>query len=102
DVFREKIRPRKRHSDRAGELPLDSLGLVMFEDNADVRGEGIEMLELFDLADEMVLDGFRQRDIMRHDYQIHANSMLRVLKKSTTKKTYVEFGRASRYGAPLS
>ncbi len=81
----EKIGSRHRDPHGTGKLAFQRLGLVMFQNHPDARGKRVEMLQLFNPARQMIVNGFGQRDVVSRKNHIHANSMLCVLKKSTGK-----------------
>ncbi len=85
DILGEKIGSRHRDPHGTGKLAFQRLGLVMFQNHPDARGKRVEMLQLFNPARQMIVNGFGQRDVVSRKNHIHANSMLCVLKKSTGK-----------------
>src|SRR5262249_32179706 len=61
--------------ERAFELALGRLGVVVFEIDSGVNGPAIEMLQLIDAYEDVVLDGLGQRDIMRRQDEFHGPRM---------------------------
>ena len=86
NIGRVDIRAGERNLHGTGELAFGRLGLIVIKHHANVGGERVQMFDLVDLVDQMIFDGFRERHLMRHDDQVHANSMRRVWKKSTKEK----------------
>jgi len=85
DILRKKIRPGQRNADRAAKLAFERFGLIVLEHYPNARRKRIQMLQLFDPAGQMVVNGLGQSDVVSRKNHIHGNSMLPVSKKSTGK-----------------
>jgi len=83
DVLGKEIRATLTHSHGAGKLLFRGASLVALEDDPDFEGELVEMLKLFDAADEVIFDCLGQGHIVRRENQIHAGILHRRRIKSS-------------------
>ena len=51
--------------------------MVVFQRDARVDGEAVQMLQFGDSTDEVIFDGFGQRHVMRRKDQVHGAIMHR-------------------------
>lgn len=56
-ILRKKIRARNAKPHRAFELALRNLGGIMFQRDARIDGEAVEMFELVQPCEDMLFDG---------------------------------------------
>jgi len=75
DIFREQVGPRKGNAHRAAKLALGRFGLIVLESRANIRRVLVQMIQFIDSADEMIFDGFCQRQVVSRKNQVHVVRM---------------------------
>ena len=76
-ILGKKIRTAHAQSDGAGERPFRNAIVVVFEGDACVNGSLVEVIQLFNLGDDVVLDGLGQCYAVRNENQFHTVPMMR-------------------------
>lgn len=74
-VLGKQVRSAHTQPDGAGKGALGGARVVVFERDAGVNGAFVKVVQLFDLGDDVILDGFRQRHAVRNENQFHAGMM---------------------------
>ena len=74
-IFGEQVRPRHGQPHGAGKLFFGGLSVVVLQRHARIDGETVKVVKLVDAGYDVILDGFRERHIVRRENQFHEGMM---------------------------
>ncbi len=81
DIFREQVGAAEIEADGTGKLLFGGAGVVVFEGDAGINSELIEVLEFINPTEDVVFDSFSQGYVMRRKDQVHSVMMVANTKK---------------------
>jgi len=74
-IFREQVRAAHSQPDGAGELPLRNPHVIVLEGHPGVHHPGIQAIQFVEFREHVLLDGVRQRYVVRGEDQLHTDNM---------------------------
>jgi len=74
-IFGEQIRPADAEAHRATELPLRNPHMIVLERDPRMDDAGVQAIQFIELREHVLLNGIRQRYVVRGEDQLHADNM---------------------------
>jgi hypothetical protein len=74
-IFREQIRAAHAQANRTAKLPFRNPHVIVLERDARVQDPGVQAIQLLELREHVLLNGIRQRYVVRGEDQLHTDNM---------------------------
>ena len=74
-VFREQVRASHCQPNRAAELPFRHPHVIVLKRHPGVHHPGIQAIQFLELCEHVLLNGIRQRYVVRGEDQLHTDNM---------------------------
>ena len=74
-IFREQVRASHGQPNRAAELPLRHSHMIVLKRDPRMHHPGIQAIQFIELCEHVLLNGIRQRYVVRGEDQLHVDKM---------------------------